>query len=161
MSVHARSSARPSPAATAARAATLRRASLAVLVLLVAEYGIGMYVNLYVAVPRADHGGGLGQAVSNGPTVLSLHAVIGLLLGLGALGVLVRAAMIRHWPVIALSAAGLFAMAFAAVTGTSFTSTGDAADSMAMSVMTGVALVCYAANLAVLPRTRAHTRVGE
>ena len=29
-------------------------------------------------------------------------------------------------------------------------STGDAADSMAMSVMTGVALLCYAANLYVL-----------
>jgi hypothetical protein len=49
----------------------------------------------------------------------------------------------------------VFALAFASVTGTSFTSTGDAADSMAMSVMTGVALLCYAANLyALRPGTR-------
>ena len=35
--------------------------------LTVAEYGIGMYVNLYVTIPRSDHGHGLGTAISNGP----------------------------------------------------------------------------------------------
>ena len=153
MSVAAKSSARPRRTATVAWRARVRRASLAVLVLLLVEYAIGMYVNLYVAVPRADHGGGLGEAISNGPAALGAHAVLGLLLGLGALSVLVQAAIVRHWALTALSAAGLFAMAFAAVTGISFTSTGDSADSMAMSVMTGVALVCYAASLYVLART--------
>lgn len=153
MSVNTRSSARTAWAGSAARAITLRRASLAVLVLLVLEYGIGMYVNLYVAVPRADHGGGLGAAIANGPAVLSLHAVTGPLLALGALGVLVLAAVLRYWAAVAAAAAGLFAIAFAAVTGIASASTGDAADSMAMSVMTGVALVCYAAILYAIPRT--------
>jgi hypothetical protein len=152
MSVDARASTRTPRAGSAVGAITLRRASLAVLVLLVLEYGIGMYVNLYVTVPGADHGGGLGAAIANGPAVLSLHAVIGPLLALGALGVLVRAAVLRRWAVAATSAAGLFAIAFAAVTGIAFASTGDAADSMAMSVMTGVALVCYAAILYATPR---------
>jgi hypothetical protein len=80
---------------------TIRRASLAVLAILVLEYGIGVYVSLYATVPRADHGAGI---------------------------------------------------AIAAATGASFTSTGEAADSMGMAVMTGVALLCYAANLYLLPR---------
>lgn len=150
MSVDTGSAARPARAAARAGPARLRRGSLAVLVLVVVEYGIGMYVNLYVAVPKADHGSSLGTEISNGPGTLGAHAVIGLLLGLGALGLFVQAVMARHWGVVALSAVGLFALAFASLAGTSFTSTGDDAESMSMSVMTGVALLCYAANLYVL-----------
>ena len=128
----------------------LRRGSLAVLVLLVVEYAIGMYVNLYVNVPGADHGGGLGEAIANGPASLSLHATIGLLLGLGALGVAAQAVLIRRWALVAASVVGLLAMIFAAVAGTGFTSTGDTSASMAMAVLTGVALLCYAANLYLL-----------
>lgn len=129
-----------------------RRTSLAVLVLLVVEYGLGLYVNLYVAVPAADRGGSLGGAIAQGPALLSAHAVLGLLLGLGALAALVRAIRARHWAVTAFSAAGLLAVAFAAVAGAAFTSTGNQADSMAMAVMTGVALLCYAINLYLLGR---------
>jgi hypothetical protein len=85
--------------------------------------------------------------------MLSVHVALGLLLGLGALAALVLAVLARHWGVVALSAAGLLAMAFAAAAGTGFTSTRDAADSMAMAVMTGVALLCYTIILFVLRRT--------
>lgn len=150
MSLDAKSAVRPVNAAAPASLARVRRGSLAVLVLVVLEFGIGMYVNLYVTIPRADHGHSVGSAISNGPT-LTVHAVIGLLLGLGALGVLVQAVMARHPAAIAASAAGLFALAFASVAGASFTSSGGPADSMAMSVFTGVGLLCYAANLYLLP----------
>ncbi|HEY5988238.1 MAG TPA: hypothetical protein VIV12_17960 [Streptosporangiaceae bacterium] len=136
--------------AATASLARVRRGSLAVLVLVVVEYGIGMYVNLYVTIPRADHGHGLGSAIANGPAMLSIHAVIGLLLGLGALGVLVQAVIARHLGAIASSAAGLFALAFASATGASFTSSGQPSESMGMSVLTGVGLLCYAANLYLL-----------
>ena len=151
MNLDATSHARPLSTGTAARADRLRRASLAVLVLLVAEYLMGMYVNLYVSVPPADHGGGVGGAISNGPLTLSLHGAIGLLLGLGALGVLVQAVLARRLAVIVASAAGLIGVALAAAAGASFVSGGRAADSMAMSVLTGVGLLCYAANLYLLP----------
>lgn len=150
MMQRAHSPARTVSAATAAGVARLRRGSLAVFVLIVLEYGIGMYVNLYVAVPRADHGSGLGSMITNGPATLSIHAVIGLLLGLGAIGVLVQAVIARHAVVIAMSAVGLFVLAFASILGASFTSSGKAADSMGMSVLTGVGLLCYAANLYLL-----------
>jgi hypothetical protein len=152
MSLDARSPAGQSPAATrnpatAARLARLRTGSLAVLVLLVAEYLLGMYVNLYVAVPAADAGHGLGTAISGGPAVLSAHAVLGLLLTLGALAVLVTAISIRRPAGIAISAAGLAAMGLAASAGSSFTAAGQPGDSMAMAVLTGVAMLCYGLNL--------------
>jgi hypothetical protein len=131
--------------------ARVRRASLAVLVLLLAEYGIGMYVNPYVAVPAPDHGHSVGSAIANGPVILSAHAVIGLLLGLSALAVLVLAVIARRPGVIAVSVVGLIALAVASMAGSSFTSSGQSADSMAMSVMAGIGLLCYAANLYLLP----------
>jgi hypothetical protein len=51
---------------------------------------------------------------------------------------------------IAVSVTGLLAMIFASVAGTGFTSTGDDSASMAMSVLTGLAMLCYVANLAIL-----------
>ena len=147
MSVRAESPVRPPGTAATAGLARVRRASLVALVLVVAEYVIGMYVNLYATIPRADHGHDVGTAISNGPVMLSIHAVVGLLLGLGALGVLVQAIRSRRPAVIAWSAAGLAALAMASVAGAGFTSTGDRSASMAMSVLTGVALVCYAVNI--------------
>jgi hypothetical protein len=157
MSLDAQSPTRPVRTAPAAGLARARRGSLAVLVLLVAEYGIGMYVNLYGTIPRADHGHGLGSAITNGPAILSIHALLGLLLGLGALAVLVQAVIARHPGAIAASALGLFALAFASVTGASFTRSGNTADSMAMTVLTGVGLLCYAANLYLLNPTSQRT----
>ncbi len=147
MSVRAESPARPSGTATTAGLARVRRVSLVTLVLVVAEYVIGMYVNLYATIPAADHGHGVGTAITNGPAMLSIHAVLGLLLGLGALGVLWQAIRSRRPAVIAWSAVGLVALAGAAAAGAGFTSTGDRAGSMAMSVLTGVALLCYGATI--------------
>jgi hypothetical protein len=154
MSADTRAPGRPVVNATAARLARVRRGSLAVLVVLVAEYVIGMYVDLYVTIPRADHDRGLGDAISNGPAMLSVHAVIGLLLGVGAIAVLVQAVIVRHLGAIAFSAAGLLALVFASVTGASFTSSGKPSESMAMSVLTGAGLLCYAANLYLLRPAR-------
>jgi hypothetical protein len=150
MSLDAKSHTRPGRTTATASLARVRRGSLAVLVLLVVEYGIGMYVNLYVTIPRTGHGRSVGSELAGGPAMLSVHAVIGLLLGLGALGVFVEAVMARHPVAIALSALGLFALAFASATGASFASSGDPADSMGMAVLTGIGLLCYAANLYVL-----------
>ncbi len=150
MNTDTRVPARPATNSRAGGLARVRRGSLAVLVLLVAEYAIGMYVNLYVTVPRSDHGHGLGNAISNGPAVLSAHAVIGLLLGLGAVAVLVQAVIARHVGAIVCSVAGLLVLALASGAGVSFVSSGQSSESMAMAVLTGIGLLCYAANLYLL-----------
>jgi hypothetical protein len=150
MSVHPVSAAKPVHTAFETARARLRRGSLSALVLVVVEYVIGMYVNLYVTVPAADRGRSLNTAISTGPALLSVHAAVGLLLGLAGLGVLVQSIMARHWMVVAMSAVGLLALAFASVAGAGFVRTGDTSASMAMSVLTGIALLCYAVNLYVL-----------
>jgi hypothetical protein len=69
--------------------------------------------------------------------------------------VLVRAIVARHRPAIASSAAGLAAIAAAAFSGATFVSNGQDGASMAMAILTGVALLCYLANLLVVVGTRA------
>lgn len=150
MSVQNQSSARRAGTVSTAGLSRLRFANLAVLILVLIEYGFGMYVNLYVDVPKADHGGSIGTAISNGPATISIHAVLGLLLALGALAVLAQSVIARRWGVAILSVIGVFAMIFASVAGTTFVRTGDDADSMAMAVMAGVAALCYALNLYIL-----------
>jgi hypothetical protein len=79
-----------------------------VLAILVLEYGIGVYVSLYATVPSTDRGAGIATAIARGPAALSTHAVLGLLLGLGAIAVLVQAgrrpAVLRGEPVPAAPA---------------------------------------------------------
>ena len=113
MSLQAHSSARPLRGANPARLARMRQTSLAVLTLLVLEYGIGMYVNLYVTVPRTDHGHRVATAIASGPVILSLHIAVGLLIAVGSIGVLVQAVRARHPAAITGAALGLFAVAFA------------------------------------------------
>jgi hypothetical protein len=118
--------------------------------MLVVQYGLGIGVNLYVTLPKGDHGQGVGTAISNGPAVLSIHAVVGLLLGLAAIGVLVRAAIARDRLVSVISLVGLLAVAGAALGGSRFVSHGTAGASMTMAILTAVALLAYAANLFIL-----------
>jgi transposase len=120
-------------------------------VMLLVQYGLGMGVNLYARVPAADQGAGiiaaLGRALISQPVVLAVHAGLGLLMLVAGVSVLVRAIVARHRPAIASSAAGLAAIAAAAFSGATFVSNGQDGASMAMAILTGVALLCYLANL--------------
>ena len=131
------------------RAAGLRQASLAALVLLVIQYGIGIGINLYVTVPAADHGHSIGTAISNGPGVLAAHIVIGLLLILAA-ALVVQAIRARHPGVIITSVIGLLALVGAAAQGAAFVDEAHPSASMIMAVLTGVALLCYSISLYLL-----------
>jgi hypothetical protein len=138
----------------AGRVRGLRLASLAAFVILLIQYGFGMYVNLYVTVPGADHGQGLGKVISNGPAVLSVHVLLGFLLILTAIGLAVQALMARRWPVLTASAIALVAIIGAAVQGAGFASQGHAAASMTMAVLAGVAMLCYGVALYLLSSPR-------
>jgi hypothetical protein len=156
MSVHTRTTIpRTAGRQTANRISGLRRASFTAFVMLVVQFALGIYVNLYVTVPSADHGHGLGRAIANGPGGLTLHIVLGLLLILAALGFLVQAILAR-WPaLIAAAVLGLLAMIGAAASGSSFTGSGKDAASMAMAFLAAVGLLCYGTSLFLLPRPTA------
>jgi hypothetical protein len=133
----------------------LRRAGIAALALLLIQSGIGIGVNLAVTVPAADHGHGLGPAISNGPAALSFHVVTGLLLIVAAIGLLAQAVIARHRPVIITSVIALLAITGAAFAGAGFVGSGREDASAAMAILAGVALASYAAGLFLL-RPRRH-----
>jgi hypothetical protein len=120
---------------TARRISRLRRASFAAFVMLVVQFALGIYVNLYVTVPSADHGHGFWQAIANGPAGLTVHIVLGLLLILATLGFLGQAILARKPALIAAAALGLLAMIGAAGSGSAFTSSGQDGVSMAMGAL--------------------------
>jgi hypothetical protein len=137
---------------TARRIGGLRRASFAAFVMLVVQFALGIYVNLYARLPSADHGHGFGQAIANGPAGLTLHIVLGLLLILAALGLLVQAILARRLAMIAVAVLGLLAMLGAAASGSAFTGNGRDSASMAMAVLAAAGLLCYGTSLFLLPR---------
>lgn len=135
----------------AGRMRGLRRTTLAALVILLIQYGFGVYTNLYATVPGADQGHGLGAIISHGPAALSVHAVLGIVLILSAVGLVVQAALARCRLVLVAAAVALAAIIGAFAQGVSFASGGHAAASMAMAALAGVALLCYATALYLLP----------
>ncbi|MBO0773967.1 MAG: hypothetical protein J2P35_21155 [Actinobacteria bacterium] len=136
---------------TARRVRMLRRAGFGTFVMLVVQFALGIYVNLFVPVPGADHGHGFAQAIANGPAGITLHIVLGLLLILGALGFLVQAILARRPALIAAGAAGLLAMIGAAASGSTFVGNGRDSASMAMALLAAVGLLCYGTSLFMLP----------
>ena len=123
----------------------MRGASLGAMVMLIIQYALGMGVNIYVTPGK----GGFSEAFKSGPA-LALHAILGLLLIVAAIGLLVRAITARHGAVIVASAVGLVAIAGAAMSGVSFLKDGADGSSMAMAMATAVALLCYTICLYVL-----------
>ena len=124
----------------ARRLAGLQRASLGALVMLTVQFALGVGVNLYVSLPAH---GRTSQAFSSGP-LLALHAVLGLLLVLAAIGALTQAVVVRHGPAIAAAAVGLVAVLAAALQGFSFVHDGTNQASMGMAVAGTLAMLCYA-----------------
>jgi hypothetical protein len=132
------------------QAGMLRRASLGMAIGLLIQYVLGMVVNLYVTVPRQDQGGGLltaiGRALANGPVALGVHAALGLLLIVGAVSLVIRAAAARQRAATWLSAVGLLAVLGAAASGAGFVNSDADGASLAMALLTAVALLCYLIN---------------
>ena len=123
----------------------LQRASLAILILLIAQLALGIGVNLYVTLPTAghrDHGSWFGNG-----SLLAVHAGLGMALILAAVFVLVRAVMARTVALIVTSAAGLAAILLAAFFGSGFANKLTNGYSLGMALATAVALACYTIGL--------------
>ncbi len=134
--------------APAARMTGLRANSFAAIVILLTEYGLGVWVSLYDHLPASDHGAsiamGFARAVSEGPAGLSIHAVLGAILVISAVTAIVRAALVRRPVMVGATAAGLVAIVVAALGGASFVGDGSNGASMTMAAAGGVAIGAYA-----------------
>ena len=138
---------------TESRQAGLRQANLAILIVLIVQFALGMGVNLYVTLPAAGHPGHASW-FGNG-TLLALHAALGMLLILAAIFVLVRSIMARNATIIVTSAAGLVAILLAAFFGSGFTDKLTDGYSIGMALAFAAALACYAIGLFAAPTGKA------
>jgi hypothetical protein len=127
------------------RQTALRRASLAILVVLIVQFALGIGVNLYVTLPAAGHPGHASW-FGNGP-LLALHAALGMFLILAAIFVLIRSIMARNATLIVTSAAGLVAIILAFFFGASFADKLTDGYSLGMAIAFAAALACYAVGL--------------
>jgi hypothetical protein len=127
------------------RQARLRQASLAIVIVLIIQFVLGIGVNLYVTLPAAGHPGHASW-FGNGP-LLALHASLGMFLVLAAIFVLARAITARNRALIATSAGGLVAIGLAFSFGASFTSNLTNGYSLAMAIAFAAALACYTIGL--------------
>jgi len=129
----------------------IRRTSLGMSVALLVQFGLGMWVSLYVTVPGRDQGGGefaaIGRALSSGPAALATHAALGLFLLLGSIVLVVRAVAARRPILIVTTAVSLLATAGAAASGGAFVNAGQDGASLSMALLTGVALLAQVINL--------------
>jgi hypothetical protein len=127
--------------------ARLRQISVTMLVMLVIQYGLGIILNLYVEVPAADAHAGVLTEIATAPPVLTVHVVLGIaLIGTGVL-LVARAVGVRDRLLAVLATAGLTALGGAFGAGEIFVRNGQNTASMAMAILTGMALLCYIGTL--------------
>jgi len=129
--------------------AGLRRVCVAALIMLVVQYGLGIFLNLYVAVPASDAHAGIFTEIATAPLALTVHALLGLALIGTAILLVVRAVSVGDRPIAVLASAGLTAIGGAFGAGEIFVRNGMPGASLAMAVLTGVALLCYVGTLAL------------
>jgi hypothetical protein len=132
----------------------MRGACLATLIMLVVQYGVGIFLNLYVPVPASDAHAGMIQEIDTAPIALTGHALLGLALIGTAILLLFKAARARDRIITVLAGAGLGAIGGAFAAGEAFVKNGQSGTSFAMAALTGVALLCYVCVLAALPARR-------
>jgi hypothetical protein len=142
-------------------AVRLRRMLLGATGLVLVQAGIGMYVNLYVAIPTQHPGarpksyfGGSARsvawAVAHGAPTLVIHAVLGLALAVLVIGVAVCAVRRGSRPVGAWSVlAGLLVIG-AGFNGASFLDFNQNISSLIMALLALGAVACYSAALYLL-----------
>ena len=131
------------------------------MVLVLVQSGIGMDVNLYVAIPGQHPGarpssyfGGsvrsVAWAVAHGAPALVVHAALGLALAVLVIGVAAYAVRLGHWPIGAWSVlAGLLVMG-AGFNGASFLDFNHDISSLIMALLALGSVACYSAALYLL-----------
>jgi hypothetical protein len=121
----------------------LRWACLVTLTAIAVQFSLGVILNLYVEVPASDAHAGWMQEIQTAPGMLTAHAILGLLLVGGAVIVAIQAIAVRHGALIAVATVGIVALIGAFVAGEEFVKDGSNGESLTMTLLASVALVCY------------------
>ena len=143
-----------SRAASEASARALRPTMIVVLVALLAQFLLGMAVNLFVQIPDNHPGAhppeyfsgalqSVSWALSDGGVWLEAHAGLGVLLGLSAIAALVLAIRSGRGPWMVATSFGLVGVVAAGFNGASFLNYHEDFSSMLMSSGFAVAMLSY------------------
>ena len=123
--------------------------------MLLLEFSLGVGVNLYATPPAVDSGKSLlpafGSAVTGGPVVLAVHAVLGTVLLITGVSAVVRASLVRETALIVITGVSLLGIIVAWMSGSRFVGTMANGASMTMAVATGVSILGYALILFIVP----------
>ena len=142
-----RHDAREAPSPAVRRATGLRARAFGAVIMLLAEYCLGAWVNLYIQLPASDHGAGLlsafGRAVADGPVTLALHALLGTLLLITAIGVIIHAARARNTASTVIAVTAFLAVAGAWISGARFVGSQSSSASFGMAAATAIAVLGY------------------
>ena len=147
----------------------LRRHTLAIMGILVLQFLVGMWVNLYTAIPAHHPGmspdyfagvvGGVVWSLGAGAFGLRLHVILGLLLGLMGIAHLARVLRDRSQSPWGWSVLGLCGLVGAGANGVSFLNYGRDFSSLLMSVGFALALIGY--GMAMTPGRTAPVRATQ
>lgn len=139
----------------------LRLSVLVALFLLLAQFVVGMFVNLYIAIPAGHPGSsgsyvtgavpGLAWAISTGAPALAIHTALGIVLGIVSLALLGIAIASRERPVVVASAVALLATVGAGLGGVGFLNYAVDKTTFLMAVGFSVAVGAYVAALFAIP----------
>jgi hypothetical protein len=128
------------------------------LVMLIAQFLLGMAVNLFVKIPT-DHPGsnppeyfsGVAQSVTwailHGNVLLAIHAAFGLGLVIAAIGTLVQAIANRRRGIVVSAVVGFIGVLGAGFNGGSYLNYHEDFSSMIMAAGFAIAVVAYSAGL--------------
>jgi len=134
------------------------RLSLVMLGWLLVQFLVGMATNLFVDITRSHPGAnppeyfsGVAESVTwavlHGPFLLQVHAVLGVVLLIGAVSVFVRAMRLGTGPVKIATGVGGVAILGAGLNGGSFLNYNEDFSSMIMAGFFAIAVAAYVASL--------------
>jgi hypothetical protein len=136
------------------KAARLRAQVFGAIAMLLLQSGIGMFVNLFVGIPKHHSGANpsdyfsgstqsVGWAIAHGAVALAIHVVLGLLLALMVISIVARALSSGRGSVITWSILGALGTIGAGFTGAGFLDFNEAVSSFFMAVLALASVLCF------------------
>lgn len=132
--------------------------------LLLVQFGLGMGMNLFVAITRHHAGAGAANvvpgvfdsvswAIAHGPVVLAIHAAFGLAIGVGAIHNFFWNFLWGTRGTVWATGAALLAVLAAGFSGGGFLAYDQDVYSLLMALFFGAAMLCYAITVYLLLRS--------
>jgi hypothetical protein len=132
----------------------VRRTTTGLIIALIAQFLIGMLVNLFVTIPDGHPGSrpteyfagsfqSVAWAISSGPGLLVAHVGLGLILGIGSLALIIRVRALGRRRLTVAAVLGFLFIVGAGFNGASFLDFNEDYSSMIMATLFAAALMCY------------------